>query len=64
MGKRIHSRGGFTAMQANFYTYCVILRMLYHRCEFDFNEEQRHIVFYNLKSQCKWGWEGVGDWIN
>ena len=51
IGQEIHNRGGFTAMQANFYIFFNLL--------IPHDPAERAVKFRDLK----YLWDGIGDWI-
>ena len=50
IGQEIHDRGGFTAMQANFYIFFNIL--------IPHNPAERAVKFRDIK----YLWDGIGEW--
>ena len=62
LGKKINKRGGFQALQANFYTLLAVLRQKLKCAKLD--NECEMVIWYCIKSEVSRSWDGVGDWKN
>jgi hypothetical protein len=59
-GKIINDRGGFTAMQSNFYTFIAVLRHLIHsNCCFS---EEAKMELWMSRKDLEVYWDGIGEW--
>ena len=58
MGEKINNRGGFQAMQANYYTLLHVFRTLYTNVE----DPKVLIAWSRLNFLINVAWHGVGEW--
>ena len=58
MGEKTHKRGGFQAMQANYYTLLHVFRTLYTNLE----DPKVLIAWSRMKFLITVAWHGVGEW--
>jgi len=59
MGEKINKRGGFQAMQANYYTLLHVFRTLHKK---QLNDPNVLIAWRRMKFLINVAWHGVGDW--
>ena len=57
-GERIHSIGGMTALQQNYYTLLTVLKHLIQQRRLD--RDTIILVFYNIKTIVSQYWDGIG----
>ena len=62
MGENINERGGFQALQSNFYILCHALKYLIH--DNPEGEPELRPKLINIRDKVQLHWDGVGDWIN
>ena len=60
MGEQINERGGFQALQANFYILCRVLKELLHDNPEREPELRPQLVI--IRHSVNFNWGGVGDW--
>ena len=60
MGEQINERGGFQALQANFYILWQVLQHLLH--DNPEREPELRPFFITIRNNVKLYWDGVGDW--
>ena len=58
MGEKINKRGGFQAIQANYYTLLHVFRTLYTNLE----DPKVLIAWSRMKFLINVAWQGVGQW--
>jgi hypothetical protein len=62
MGEQIDERGGFQALQANFYILCQVFRYLIH--ENPEREPELRRQFIIIRDKVDLYFDGVGDWVD
>ena len=60
-GKSIDKRGGFTAMQGNFYTFIKVLQYMLKKNKDIYNDLELMKIGYMNKNIEKY-WDGIGNW--
>ena len=58
-GENINQRGGFTALQANYYAFLHVMRLVIKDDRRKYRES-----FIDIKNTICKNWDGVGDWRN
>ena len=58
-GENINERGGFTALQANYYAFLHVMRLVIKDDRRKYRES-----FIDIKNTICKNWDGVGDWRN
>ena len=58
-GENINQRGGFTALQANYYAFLHVMRLAVRN-----NTDKYRDSFIDTKHTISINWDGIGDWKN
>ena len=59
MGEKIHKRGGFQAMQANYYTLLHVFRTLHKK---NLKDPRVLIAWSRMNILINVAWHSIGDW--
>ena len=61
-GRRIHQRGGTTAMTYNLYALLKIMLYLMKQNNKIYTHGETIVLAKHIFKQCEWKWDGIGDW--